>query len=1110
MKAYIENTDKQVLIIVVDGRIDQQRLHISFLRQLIDNTDQSINKSNESVQKYFLILVHSTSQELNHQSCFPAIFLHNWDYYFLDTSTSGSAFHLQKILQLLPSSYQTNDDEQFEPNNNFQQKNVQDYNQLFHDCLWDFCSRLRVSLENLPKHMFTNALAEEFYQQHTSTHRRFQCLQAILEQSVQLQERIINIYYENMTINQKTFDKMKLSMYQLSKDVICGKRTNSLVDSFESQTRAKFIYFISNILKNIVIDYGLETLSKFSDDQYGYGILLNLIDYSSLAINDEDENELLTANQGGISLRNNNSHVLETPLYNLLYQRIKTLAEQIKPKKVAEQQRDDFDMEPQISQSVFGDDDDDYNDDGSEFFGGKTTTMDSNQYRTMENDEPEPTEYTSEQFRDQLIESILNDRTLVEIISEPILKSYTDDTVRIFCSVVEESFKSDQNNANQHKKTIEFVADWLLLIDQQDQQNLENSPNQIVWRLADVYTYFKYEPNDLLSLYSACRTLDQLDPNQSIYENISADEFRTRASVRESIFRKMFDSLWSNLSDLCSNNESPQSWIQSYTFISKYYPSEKVLEHQRLTNIKGELEFMSLAYLIFLNNQTPKPKELIQQLLNENRFNDNYNFGTSICLNLLPNILNTIEHHLQNENLQNSTLMIDVQQWILIIVNSSKEPREQDMKTILKFLNQPNCQLSLSMKQFLFDEIMNLLLKTKQNDRGYAKRENTDFWERITLLPTVVSCVTEPNLQTYKLPYHPSVITDENQKQILFDLFFFHLRRSANEGNVSWQLLNTILMSSTPTTRERNLQPAIERVFQQLKDFFAISLTASLFSEKESIKDEQNRLNQVLNAVIQRYLTLNAAPITELSSNLQLFLSTVITKRSWTYLLNLLKSERFQDINSQWSNTLHDLLQIQQTQQNKSLQTCHRLEFTLTTNTNLSIFPKLHQPYDELAKIVVQCSKVAGAQRWQPLVDWITTKLTTNPLVINATEIKVMLLLNIYYDYYCTNQLATLKDLMAVIEGNLQPLDQEKRVFKVFLEPKKSMIGYPPENDNGPNSNRLNDLFTLDCRDEDELGIRHTLVNLLAMILLAGKENFLWTFTFEPLTLQNTLGKFTK
>ena len=45
-------------------------------------------------------------------------------------------------------------------------------------------------------------------------------------------------------------------MYQLSKDVLCGKRTNSLVDSFQSQTRAMFIYFISNILKCIVNDYG--------------------------------------------------------------------------------------------------------------------------------------------------------------------------------------------------------------------------------------------------------------------------------------------------------------------------------------------------------------------------------------------------------------------------------------------------------------------------------------------------------------------------------------------------------------------------------------------------------------------------------------------------------------------------------------------------------------------------------------------------------------------------------------------------------------------------------------------------------------------------------------
>jgi len=69
------------------------------------------------------------------------------------------------------------------------------------------------------------------------------------------------------------------------------------------------------------------------------------------------------------------------------------------------------------------------------------------------------------------------------------------------------------------------------------------------------------------------------------------------------------------------------------------------------------------------------------------------------------------------------------------------------------------------------------------------------------------------------------------------------------------------------------------------------------------------------------------------------------------------------------------------------------------------------------------------------------------------------------------------------------------------------MFGYPGMNNN-LDKNYLNDLFKLDCQDDDELGIRHSLVNLLAMILLSGKQNFLWTFTFETLKLQNTLVKY--
>ncbi|CAF4920900.1 unnamed protein product, partial [Rotaria sp. Silwood2] len=89
----------------------------------------------------------------------------------------------------------------------------------------------------------------------------------------------------------------------------------------------------------------------------------------------------------------------------------------------------------------------------------------------------------------------------------------------------------------------------------------------------------------------------------------------------------------------------------------------------------------------------------------------------------------------------------------------------------------------------------------------------------------------------------------------------------------------------------------------------------------------------------------------------------------------------------------------------------------------------------------------------------------------------------------------------------LQLCDEERRVFRALLQPEQHMIGYPNEN-NVKDNNYLNDLFKIDFQDDEQLPIRHTLVNLLAMILLGGKENTLWMFAFEPLKLEETHGKF--
>ena len=224
------------------------------------------------------MLVHSPSQELYHQSSFPSIFLHNWDFYFFDSCSPGSAFHLQKMLQIVSSSFDHQQEEFFD-------NTLCDLNTLFDDCLWDFCSRIQIVLQELPENIFKTKLGYEFYQCQTNTLRRVQCLKQILQQSTELQKRIVNIYHNHLSNKKDSSKKIYNLIYQISKDILCGKRFDGLVESIQSQTRISFTNFVSNVFKFIVNDYGLDTLSNI---QNNYHSMLQLIDYSSFAIDDDD------------------------------------------------------------------------------------------------------------------------------------------------------------------------------------------------------------------------------------------------------------------------------------------------------------------------------------------------------------------------------------------------------------------------------------------------------------------------------------------------------------------------------------------------------------------------------------------------------------------------------------------------------------------------------------------------------------------------------------------------------------------------------------------------------------------------------------------------------
>jgi hypothetical protein len=315
-----------VLIIVIDA---QQCHHIPFIRQLIDHAEYTYNNDVRKQNKYFLILVHSPAQQLYNQSCFASIFLNNWDFYFFDTCISVSAFHLQKMLQILsPSSEQQ--EESFD-------NVLLDVNTAFEDCLWDFCSKVQILLQELPQEMFRDKFAYEFYRRRTNVIRRAQCLKQILRKSTQLQKHIVNIYHEYLSTQKNSRHKIYEMIYGISKDIVCGKRFDGLVESIYSHTRVSFTSFVSNIFKVIINNYGLDALSNLSTNRYGFDTLLKLIDYSSFALEDENAN-IFTSPLGPriFQIVTHYSCIPQTPLYHLLHQRVKSHADQIKSKHIGQ------------------------------------------------------------------------------------------------------------------------------------------------------------------------------------------------------------------------------------------------------------------------------------------------------------------------------------------------------------------------------------------------------------------------------------------------------------------------------------------------------------------------------------------------------------------------------------------------------------------------------------------------------------------------------------------------------------------------------------------------------------------------------------------------------
>ncbi|CAF1165362.1 unnamed protein product [Didymodactylos carnosus] len=617
----------------------------------------------------------------------------------------------------------------------------------------------------------------------------------------------------------------------MQKQILCGQRFDGLVDSIRSQITKSFTNFVSYVLKNVVNDYALTTLSKTSTNDFES--MLNLIDCLSFEPSNNRGDDMYNQKQNiTIQAITDYSYIPLTPLFHLFNQRIETYANELKMNYLSRH-----------TQST------DKNEEIDSNGGRKAITTADNDNNFSDN------AYTTDTFRNELYRKIIFSdeilKTIIEEGSTDLIDLYRQDLVRTFCTITEKS-KDDLEKCSE---TIKYVSKWLQLFDERDQiefETIKNKRNEDIWLLCHVYTSFIYERNDLLSLYIACRTLDRLclEP-KNIYNN--NNHHRTtldRSEFREQIFIEMFNALWKNLCDICSSQIiNYTAWIQIYSFVSRYYPSEKICDQSQLRYMRSKLELMQIAYILFLNGTIPTSNELIQILMNENYFPSNsYYYSINQLLDLINNYFNIKNCSAEVKN----TFMTDIQQWIIVILknNKQKDDIQCQIENLFKYLIYSDRQIRSSVKQCFFNQLYHVKV-----------------------------------IENYNLPYHP-FLTENYERQddnatIIMNLYFFYIKDILNDKTMTCAFIHKIHEFKVNILPNSIKQIKILQDLHQLIKNYLVIYCSALFLCDDNYGDNTEQWRRLLKNILTNYAPLQTEQHEHLFNNeLQLFLSTIIIRQN--------------------------------------------------------------------------------------------------------------------------------------------------------------------------------------------------------------------------------------
>ncbi|CAF1164736.1 unnamed protein product [Didymodactylos carnosus] len=254
-----------------------------------------------------------------------------------------------------------------------------------------------------------------------------------------------------------------------------------------------------------------------------------------------------------------------------------------------------------------------------------------------------------------------------------------------------------------------------------------------------------------------------------------------------------------------------------------------------------------------------------------------------------------------------------------------------------------------------------------------------------TLICIIVKCLPErvKEIKDYNLPYHPCLIKEEEEEEeqqqddtstVISDLYFFYVKNILNDKTITCAMIHQIHESKVNVSPSSTKRYEILQNLHRFIKYYLVIYCSGLFLCEENHGDNTEQWHQLLKNILINYIPLQIDQHEHLFSNeLQLFLSTIIIRQNWNYLLDLLKSEFLRNIDHQWTTTMFQLLETQLNFRKKNIQLYDQIQFTLSSATNEHIlFAKLQNAYKYLSTIFDICIRNRfEINYWLPLLNWI-------------------------------------------------------------------------------------------------------------------------------------------